>query len=682
MAINPRLFQYLKIRLFQNLKIRTRIFVGFGAVIALGALVAGYGVLRLDAVGHQVNALAGITDNRALTITVNQLAEKMRRLTLQYKATGDEAAIKEFRQVQTEAQDALNLAAANSHSEERQRAYNDLTAAVTVYHLTFDHLVNNTKAINRDKAALLEVGTDMAQRLTRMIEAAQSKGDAVLTDGSRDIQHALSTVDQKAWRFLASSDPKEFDAFGFAVDLAAMAMSSTANHPNAESIQPFLAPLQTALDNYSDSFNAIASHIIENNTYYEKTAVPQVEGIQKALAAAADSITRDTETVKTSTAAMVKEASTMQIAVAIMGFLVGIGCALVIGRSISRPVNGMTAAMLTLAGGDPKVEIPARDRRDEIGVMADAVQVFKDNLIETDRLRAEQEAQKERAEADRRRVMLDLADKFQSSVGGIARGLTTQAAALQTTAQQMADSAEATSSRSTTVAAASEQATQNVNTVAVATEELSSSMREIAKQVGHSTRVIGEARSQANATNEQVQGLAAAAQKIGEVVALINDVASQTNLLALNATIEAARAGDAGKGFAVVASEVKTLANQTAKATDEIAAQIAAIQQATMVSVQSIKGITETIATVNDTAASIAAAIEQQGAATQEIARNVAEAARGTAEVTTNISGVSEATHETRAAAGQMLSSANDLSSNGETLKSQVERFLDEVRAA
>ncbi len=278
--------------------------------------------------------------------------------------------------------------------------------------------------------------------------------------------------------------------------------------------------------------------------------------------------------------------------------------------------------------------------------------------------------------------MAALATGFEESVQSIVDGVTAAATQLHATAQSMAGTAEETSRRATTVSAASEEASQNIGTVAGATEELSTSVREISHQVGLSTRFIGDAVTQAGATNDQVQGLAVTAQKIGDVVKLINDIAGQTNLLALNATIEAARAGDAGKGFAVVASEVKALANQTAKATDEIAAQINAIQQATGISVQSIRTITETIARVNETAVSISSAIEEQGAATQAIARNVSDAAKGTMDVTTNIAGVSEAAQQTGVAATQVLASASELSKNGEVLRNEVARFLRDVRAA
>jgi methyl-accepting chemotaxis protein len=351
-------------------------------------------------------------------------------------------------------------------------------------------------------------------------------------------------------------------------------------------------------------------------------------------------------------------------------------------RRVAQPIREMASAMRRLAASDLAVTVPALGRADEIGEMAQAVQVFKDNIIEADRLRAEQEETKTRAEDERRKTMLAFAAKFETSVGGIVDGVVAAAAHLQSTASVMAATAEETSQQSTSAAAASEQATQNVQTVASATDELSSSIKEISRQVTGSNSMIKEAVRQAGLSNEQVQGLTVTAEKIGDVVKIISDIASQTNLLALNATIEAARAGDAGKGFAVVASEVKALANQTAKATEEIGVQIKAIQEATQTSAQSIQGIARTIGKVDETVATIAAAVEEQGASTQEIARNVSQAAHGTQQVSGNISGVNVAARHTGEAAGQVLASADELSKNGEALKAQVKAFLSEVRAA
>jgi len=354
----------------------------------------------------------------------------------------------------------------------------------------------------------------------------------------------------------------------------------------------------------------------------------------------------------------------------------------IIVRGVTRPVAAMTGAMKQLAAGDAGIEIPARQRSDEIGEMAAAVEVFKQNMIETERLRREQEASKQQAEADKKAMMARLAGDFEASVNGIVQIVTTASSELQTTAQTMTGTAEQTTRRATAVAAASEQASTNVQTVASASEELSSSISEISRQVAESTKIAGQAVDDAGRTNVQVQALAEAAQKIGDVVKLINDIAGQTNLLALNATIEAARAGEAGKGFAVVASEVKSLANQTAKATEDIAAQVKSIQNATSDSVQAIGAITGTISRINEIATTIAAAVEQQGAATQEIARNVQQASAGTAEVTSNIAGVSEAASETGTAANQVLGASAELSKQSDSLRNQIDAFIAKVRAA
>jgi methyl-accepting chemotaxis protein len=367
-------------------------------------------------------------------------------------------------------------------------------------------------------------------------------------------------------------------------------------------------------------------------------------------------------------------AITLGLLIAASGYL--------LSRQITRPLGRMTAALKGLAAGDRSLQVPETVRRDEIGEMAKAAQVFKNNMIETEQLRAAQEVQKQQADRERRQVMLELAAKFETNIGGIVGGVTSAATELQSTAQAMTITAEGASRQSATVAKASEQATDNVQAVAAATEQLSSSIREIGQQVTKSSGMIGEAVQRATSSNEQVQGLTAAAEKIGDVLKLISGIAAQTNLLALNATIEAARAGEAGKGFAVVASEVKALADQTARATEEIGLQIKAIQEATETSARSIQGIAETIGAVNEAATTIASAVEEQGAATQEIARNVTQAAQGTSEVANNISGVNQAAQQTGTAAAQVLARAGELSKNGGLLKQQVEAFLLEVRAA
>jgi methyl-accepting chemotaxis protein len=371
-----------------------------------------------------------------------------------------------------------------------------------------------------------------------------------------------------------------------------------------------------------------------------------------------------------------------------IGALVGVALLLVVGmfvllgRSIVNPIKAMTIAMRKIADGETSTAIPAQERRDEVGAMAQSVQIFKDNMIETARLRGEQDALKAQADAERKLLLSRMADDFESGVRASLDTLATAATEMQATSKSMSTTAGEASHQATTMAVVAGQASANVQTVAAATEELSSSVSEIGRQVTQSTQIAGQAVAEANRTNVTVQGLSAAAQKIGDVVKLISDIASQTNLLALNATIEAARAGEAGRGFAVVASEVKSLASQTAKATEEISAQVGAMQGATADAVRAIESIGGTIVAINEIASAISVAVDQQGSATREIARNVQQAAQGTGQVSSDIAGVNQAADKTGSAANKVLFSAEQLSGQAATLRVDVDRFLASIRAA
>ena len=378
---------------------------------------------------------------------------------------------------------------------------------------------------------------------------------------------------------------------------------------------------------------------------------------------------------------------------------------------LMKPLSALGGAMEKLAHGDKETEIPATTRGDEIGAMARTVLVFRDGMIENDRLqeqqraaerkaledekRAEEEkrvlarkAEEEKAETERlaqearRKEMLDLADNFEASVGQIIRSVSQAATEMNTSARSMQGAADTASNQSTLVATASEESSANVQTVAAATEQLHSSISEISRQVSEGSRIALEAVENTEQTNIKVQGLADAAVKIGEVIGLINDIASQTNLLALNATIEAARAGEAGKGFAVVATEVKSLADQTAKATEEISAQIGGIQTATDDAVAAIGAISQTIGSINEITSAISAAVEQQGAATREISGNVQQAAQTTQQVSDNITGVMEAATETKTVSSRVLSAAEGLAEQSVELETSVNAFLQKVRVA
>jgi methyl-accepting chemotaxis protein len=356
--------------------------------------------------------------------------------------------------------------------------------------------------------------------------------------------------------------------------------------------------------------------------------------------------------------------------------------AFLLGRGMSRPLTAITAVMNRLSSGDTEVTIPGSDRKDELGTMAAAVDVFRRNIIEAGSLRGAQEAAKQQAEIEKKALQRQMADRFEAEVKSVVGAVAQATKDMQRVADEITTSINGTSARATAAAAASEQASASVSTVAAATEELASSVAEIGRQVTHSSGVADAAVGKASRTTEMVGSLAAAAEKIGDVLRLIDAIASQTNLLALNATIEAARAGEAGRGFAVVAAEVKELASQTAKATEEIAGQVTAIQSATGDCVIAIDGISDTIREISGIATTIAAAVEEQDSATREIARSVQQAAAGTGEVSQNVAGASQAAEQSRALAGTVLTASGQLGQHATALFKSVDTFLASLRAA
>jgi methyl-accepting chemotaxis protein len=664
-----------------DFRIRTRIQGGFGLVILVGVAVALAGIWQMTSFGREVNRLVSAGATVSHSLEVNRLAEAMRRISLEYKTSLDPSATGEFSTDVAQAASLLAAAAGTSASDEQRRAYQEAGEQIAAVKDDFQKLTELGNKIKADRDELYKLSDAVAVASDGVGIGARATLDDQLINRVQEVDASILRVQLAGWRFLATNDPSGAGAFRLNVVKANMNVTALTKVNKAEMIKDKIDPLKQALDGYTKSFNGLAAQMIAANKLYDEVMRAKLLKVMELTDSIQKSVDAEMAATKTGTDAAIASTIKTQGALGLLGLGLGIVLAVLIGRSIALPTAGMTGVMTKLAEGDKSVEVPALDNKDEIGSMARAVEIFKRNMVEAERLAAQQRA--EQARKEQRQTAIDGAiTEFDAQVGRSLDAFANAAGAMRGTAESMSATASEASQLASTVASASAQALTNVQTVAAASEEMAASIAEISRQVAQSTTVAAQAVEEAARTNETVQGLADAAQRIGEVVKLIQDIAAQTNLLALNATIEAARAGEAGKGFAVVASEVKALANQTGKATEEIASQISEIQSATSSAVAAIKGIYGTIGQISEIATTIAAAIEEQGAATGEITRNAQQTARGTEEVSRTIGGVSDAASKTGDAASQVLASSGELGRQAELLRSEVDEFLTRIRAA
>jgi methyl-accepting chemotaxis protein len=484
------------------------------------------------------------------------------------------------------------------------------------------------------------------------------------------------------------SDTKKADAMGAALraDLGGIDGAFAEIGKTIEG-HPTLGALRSQMTKTLKAYVDAASQVIDmsSNSSYALIFMNSAQEAYDTFAKQQAQLTAAAKDERVALVAQVHDAAARAWVVFILATAIAVAIAiaatLILGNLISRPVIAMASALKSLAGGDLSITTPYAGRRDEIGAIAEALTVFKDTAVAAEKLTAESEQRRAQREK-RAQEMAELARQFDQDVTGVLSTVGAATAELQSTAMAMTDAAEQTSQQSSAAMSAAEEAAVNVSTVAAAAEELASSVEEIGRQAAMSNQVAGKAVDEATKTNQSVRGLAEAAQKIGAVIALINNIASQTNLLALNATIEAARAGEAGRGFSVVANEVKSLATQTAKATEEISEQIGGMQRATGGAVSAIEAIGATIGNISEISTAIASAVAQQGAATAEISRNVQQAASGTSSVSRNISGVASTAKGTGTAAHNVLAASTRLSEQADALRTQVDRFLSAVKVA
>jgi len=664
-----------------TLRFRGKVMLGFSVVLAITAISMGIAYLGFERVSSGVATYRNSVSEADLARNIDRELISYRGLARYYVVTGNEDDASAALAVEIRLKDAITQAMKDTSNPAR---LDQVTRLGREFH-AFTNIFADILRVKRESAL---VATNQLARNANMLRYKLDDLPSNASDGEiQGIQFSVKKViDQfQGVTALANNFVVNSDQTVASSALARLVFVENALHAVSSTDEKIVQGLKEASALFQEYRQALAK-LVENAKSIAELVTQMNDSaaaIVKGAGAMKADLVSEQQRLEAESDTTVVETERLILMLAAGGFLLGGVLAVLLGKGISRPMIEMCKAMRELASGNFEIVLPGLRRRDELGEMAAAVEEFKMQAIaKAERDAAAQDAQNRASSAARRAELIRFADDFEAAVGTIVSNVSASAVQLEEAAGTLTRTADTTQSLSTQVAGASEEASSNMQSVATATEELSASVDEIGRRVRDSNRIAEAAVLQAQQTDDRIGKLSRAAQQIGDVVKLITAIAEQTNLLALNATIEAARAGEAGRGFAVVAAEVKSLASQTAKATDEISSHISGMQGATQESVAAIKEIGGTIGQISNIASAIASAVEQQSGATQEIARNVQSVAQGTHQAAANIMQVNRGASETGAASGEVLNSAKTLSSESLRLREELERFMGNIRAA